>query len=396
VRVVRLCSVFEPRAATLRGPGVRLDPIGGMQTHTAALTRELDTLGVVQTVVTAYRTGSPVSEQLGERSRVLRVGLPLRRLRQLYAPPAAAVTLRAGRDADLVHVHVAEDLAVVPIGLATARLHGLPLVVTVHTSLPHTLAVVDLRTALLKRVGGRIETWGARRAAAIIVLTPGVAAQLRSDCVDPGRLHVIPSGVEAGIFDRECPDPFPAVPRPRILFVGRLARQKDVGTLLRAAPYLRTPNAQLILVGDGPERRRLEAEAARLRLDGRAHFVGFVPHDDVPAALAHADVLALPSVYEELGSVLLEAMWAGVPIVASRTGGIGDVLVDGENGLLVSPREPRSLAAALDRVLTDGGLASALAERGRTHAAAFDWRSLARRVLAVYEDTVASCRASAS
>src|SRR5215211_5403497 len=199
IRVLRLCSVFEPPPSALVGKGVRFDPIGGMQNHTAELTRALDRRGIVQTVLTTRPPTAPYFQRLGDHARVIRVGCPLRRFRQLYAPQAAIVAPILALRADVVHVHLGEDLAVIPVGAAAARLNGLPLVLTVHTSLRHTLAVSDLRSAVLKTVGGQIERWGERRAEAVLVITPRMARMLRSDGIDENRLHVIPPGVNLSL-----------------------------------------------------------------------------------------------------------------------------------------------------------------------------------------------------
>ncbi|MDQ3891212.1 MAG: glycosyltransferase, partial [Actinomycetota bacterium] len=356
MRVLRLSSVFEAPASSLAARATRFDPIGGMQTHTGGLTRELDRLGVAQSVVTAYRPGSPRRDLVGDAAVVYRVGLPVARPRQLYAPPALLLAGRLAWTADLVHAHQGEDVAILPIAVAAARLRRLPLVVTVHTSLRHTLPVHDARTAALKLVGSPLESWALRSAEAVIALTPRLRRLTGHETIE-----VVPSGVEAGLFTGPHDDPFPDFPRPRVLFLGRLARQKDVRTFLRSVALLEPLRAHALVVGDGPGRAGLESEARRLGLDGRVRFAGFVPHDRVPAVLAHADVLALPSAYEELGSVLLEAMWAGVPVVAARTGGVPDAVADGATGLLVPPRDPRALADALARVLADRRLAGALA-----------------------------------
>ena len=105
--------------------------------------------------------------------------------------------------------------------------------------------------------------------------------------------------------------------------------------------------------------------------------------------MAHADLLVLPSLYEELGTVLLEAMQAGLPIVASKTGGIPDVIEDGVNGVLVAPGEPEALARAIDRLLADPGLTCRLSEGARERGKDYDWEVLAGRVLAVYRGVTA-------
>src|SRR5215213_9056473 len=116
IRVLRLCSVFEPPPSALVGRGVKFDPLGGMQNHTAELTRALDRHGIVQTVVTTRPPTAPYFQRLGELACVIRLGLPIRRFRQLYAPQAAIVAPILAARADVIHVHLGEDLAVLPVG----------------------------------------------------------------------------------------------------------------------------------------------------------------------------------------------------------------------------------------------------------------------------------------
>ena len=383
--------MFEPPPSALVGRGVKFDPIGGMQNHTAELTRALDRRGVVQTVLTTRPPTAPYFQRLGDHARVIRLGLPIRRFRQLYAPQAAIIAPILAARSDVVHVHLGEDLAVLPIGAAAARLHRLPLVLTIHTSLRHTLAVSDLRSALLKTIGGLIERWGEHSAEAVLVITSRLHRLLLSDGVDENRVHLIPPGVDPSLFEGPFEDPFAGIRRPRVLFVGRLAPQKGVSTLVEAAGLLKDPSARILLVGDGPERPKLERDAERLGVDDRLHFVGFFAHDRLPAVFAHADLLVLPSLYEELGTVLLEAMQAALPIVASKTGGIPDVIENGVNGMLVPPGDPEALARAIDCLLADRKLACRLSEGAQERAKDYDWEVLAERVLRVYRGVTAGC-----
>src|SRR5215216_195041 len=391
IRVLRLCSVFEPPPSALVGRGVRFDPVGGMQNHTAELTRALDRRGVVQTVVTTRPPTAPYFQRLGDHARVIRLGLPIRRFRQLYAPQAAIIAPILAARSDVVHVHLGEDLAVLPLGAATARLHRLPLVLTVHTSLRHTLAVSDLRSALLKTIGSPIERWGEHSAGAVLVITPPLLRLLLADGVDEHRIHLIPPGVNPSLFEGPFEDPFAGIRRPRVLFVGRLAPQKGVSTLVEAAGLLEDPSVRVLLVGDGPEQSKLEREAKRIGVADRLHFVGFLAHERLPAVLAHADLLVLPSLYEELGTVLLQAIQAGLPVVASKTGGIPDVIEDGVNGMLVPPGEPEALARAIDLLLADRDLARRLSEGAQQRAKDYDWEVLAERILRVYQGVSAGC-----
>lgn len=389
LRVLRLCSVFEAPPAALAGRGASYDPVGGMQSHTACLTRALDARGVRQDVVTTRPPGSPRRQRVATRAVVHRLGLPLPWLRQLYGVPALRLLQRLASRADVLHAHLGEDLAVAPLALAAARRHGVPLVLTLHMSLRHTLAGGSPRARALRALGGRLEAFGVASADAVIALTPRLRHLLLDAGVPAERMQVVPSGVALGAADAPAdgrpavqPDPLAAIPRPRVVYVGRLTRQKGLRTLVDAAARLGTPGAQLVLVGDGGERRPLERSLRRHGLDGRAHLLGFRPHEEIPALLRSADVLVLPSLYEELGSVLLEGMQAGVPIVASRTGGIPYAV--GAAGVLVPPGDAAALAAALDGVLADRRLARRLTALGRERVRRFDWERLADRVLDVY------------
>lgn len=391
--MLRLCSVFE-----LSSGGhldARYDPVGGMQSHTGQLTRALDRIGVRQDVITAWRPGCAAVEGLGTHGSVRRVGVPLQRLRQLYALPAWWAAQRRAAAADLVHAHLGEDLAIVPLGLLAALRARRPLVLTLHCSLRHTLAVGDARRAVLRALGGPLETLGVRRAAAVITLTPRLAGLVIGDGAPARRVHVIPSGVDVARFTGRHGDPAPWIGRPRVLFVGRLAPQKGVRTLVDAVPRL-PPDAQVVLVGDGPERAGLERRVSELGVADRVTFLGFVRPAQVVAHLTHADVLVLPSVYEELGSVLLEGMQAGLPIVASAVGGIPDVIVDGENGCLVAPGDAAALGARVTEVLGDAGLAERLRAGARAHAHRYRWDVLAQRVLEVYREVATAATPSST
>jgi glycosyltransferase involved in cell wall biosynthesis len=177
--------------------------------------------------------------------------------------------------------------------------------------------------------------------------------------------------------------------------VGRLVRQKGFDTLLAALPALlaRRPGTQLAVVGEGPERESL-ARLARARGVGEAVvFAGFRP--DAPRLLPAFDVLAVPSRREGAPLVTLEAMAAGVPVVASAIPGIDEQITDGVEGLLVPPDDPPALAAALARVLDDRALAARLGEAGRRRVrAAYDVRDTVARTLALYHEVAGAPRAA--
>jgi len=388
LRVVRLCSVFEPPASALAGRGARFDPIGGMQEHTGSLTRALARRGVVQVVITARPPTAPWVERPDPRITVIRVGLPVRRARQLYALPAAVLAPFVGAGADLVHVHLGEDLAILPLAALAARPRRLPVVITVHCSLSHTLVPVDARTSVLRWLGGWLERRAERGAAATIVYTRRLAELLAREPQHPS-VHVIRRGVDSARFaepgDRFLPG---LAGRHRVVFLGRLVRAKGVEALVAAAARLRTRDVDLVLVGDGPERPAIERLARHLRIDDRVHVTGFVPHRRVPAVLASADLLVLPSMYEELGTVLVEAMHAGLPVVATRVGGIPEAVEHGVTGLLVEPRDVGALATAIDSVLSDPALARRLGAGARRRAPEYDVETAADAVHDIYGSLV--------
>jgi glycosyltransferase involved in cell wall biosynthesis len=379
VRVLRVCPSFEPPGAGRDGRPPSAESVGGLQHHAAALTRALDRRGVEQTVLT--RGGGPpgLVERVGAHSVVVRVALPLRRRRGRYLLPAAlAAPLLAAR-ADVVHVHASGDCGLVAVGVVAARLARARLVVTLHCSLRHTLVVDSPTAARLKRWGAPVEGWAVRRADGVVCLTGRVRDRLASeDGLEPARLHVIPSGWERTRFDRSWDDPLPALGRPRVAFCGRLEGEKDVRTLVRAFARLRD-DAQLVVAGDGSARSGLEELAVRLGVAERVRFLGFVAPARVPALLAHVDVLALPSRFEELGTAVVEALRAGVPVVASDVGGLPEVV--GDAGLLHAPGDAEACARGLAAVLGDRALAARLAAAGRRSAPAYDWELLAGRVL---------------
>ncbi len=414
--MLRLCSVFGLPDRAVPERDLRFDAVGGMQNHTGHLTTALDALGVRQTVVTSHPPSQPRTELVGTGAVVHRHGWPAPVARQGWALGAAAQLVRRARGAagvDVVHAHLGEDLAVLPLARAFAASRGVPLVVTVHMSLAHTLPVIGPRSAVLQAVGGSLEVGTCRAAAATIVLTGRLAAAAAAAGVDPARVHVVPSGVDpvlfadpgdapagtlAGPLAHALADPLidpladPAARgaprRPRVLFIGRLGAQKDVATLARAAARMGV-DADVVVVGTGPDAGALAELVRALGVGHRVRLVGHLDHRLVPAALRTADVAVQPSRYEELGTSVVEAMAAGVPVVATRTGGIPALVQDGRSGVLVPVGDDAALASALDALLTDPARRARLAARGTEVAAGYAWPALAERVLGIYVDVSA-------
>ncbi len=378
MRVLRLCSVFEPAALSERS--ARYDVIGGMQNHTAELSRHLDRMGAAQLILTSRLDGPAGRTGFGQQGQVVRTGLDMRLARQAWAPLAAPLAL-GGNPVDVVHGHCGEDIVVGPLARLAARRHHCPLVITVHTSIRHNMRVASARTAWLRLAGGMTERRALAAADMVIVLTPTAADRLLREGIPDSRIQVIPPGYDPDLFAAEASDPFPDLGRPRVGYIGRIAPQKDLGTLIGAFGRVTEP-ACLLIVGDGPSRRAAEQQARPLA--GRVRFTGFAPHARIAAVLQHIDLLVLATRYEELPSVLIEGMAAGLPVIASRVGGIPTLVDHDVNGLLVPPGDTAALAAAISRVLTQPATAARLASAARQTAQRYTWPALARQVAAVY------------
>jgi len=206
------------------------------------------------------------------------------------------------------------------------------------------------------------------------------------------KIEVIPNGIDLGrlppfSLDRRAARSAAGLRRDRRLVagVGRLDAQKDFPTFLRAAAMIaaEVPDVDFLVVGEGGERAALEALARRLGLGARVVFTGL--RHDVPRLLAAVDVFALTSLYEGFPNVLLEAMATGAVAVATDVGGCRELVTSGETGLLVPPRAPAAVAAAVGRVLRDPALARRLATAARQRVeGTFSIDVMARRTMDAY------------
>ncbi|MEA3459820.1 MAG: glycosyltransferase family 4 protein [Chloroflexota bacterium] len=209
----------------------------------------------------------------------------------------------------------------------------------------------------------------------------------------PGDYRIIPNGVDVGRFggdvkpvERFCDG------RPNILFVGRLEKRKGFKHLLRAFSRIKkaVPEARLLVVGayDEKDKAPFRLYADRHHLED-VEFIGHVSEEELPRYYRTCDVFCAPSTgFESFGMVLLEAMAAGKPIVASDIAGYRSVLQDGEQGLLVEPEDEEALAVAILRLWRDPPLRRKMGKRGKARASAYSWEKVARQVLDYYEELV--------
>ncbi len=208
------------------------------------------------------------------------------------------------------------------------------------------------------------------------------------------RMTVVPCGVDTAAFTPDGPIA-PRGERPRLVSLGRLVRRKGVDEVIEA--MRRVPAAELVIAGGegegDPDAARLRECARQAGVADRVHLTGPVARSDVPALLRSADAVACVPWYEPFGIVPLEAMACGRPVVASAVGGIQDTVVDQVTGLLVPPRRPDALAAALRDMLASPTMGAAYGIAGRDRVLArYDWERVATAAAQVYGDVVAARR----
>ncbi len=297
---------------------------------------------------------------------------------QLFYFLEAGVLAHRLRRVGAVHLHNHFGNSSCSVAMIAAEMAGLPYSYTMHGPMeffePQTWRI-DAKVA---------------RARFVACISHFARAQgmIFADPAHWDRMRIVHCGVEPDRYAR-APD---HVPGARMLFVGRLAGIKGIPVLLRALAALAPahPEARLVLVGDGPERREIEALAADLDVTDRVEFRGYLGQAEVASELARADVFVLPSFAEGVPVVLMEAMASGVPVVATRVAGVGELVEDGVAGRLVPPGDPVALQAALEEMLADPEARERMGRAGRIRvAAAFDVRKEAARLDALFDDPLA-------
>ena len=322
---------------------------------------------------------------------------------------AVDLAIAAGCDGtDLVHSHTwYANLG----GHLAGLLYDVPHVVTAHSLEP-------LRPWKAEQLGGgyAVSSYAERTAYLGASAVIAVSSAMRDDVlhaypdVDEAKVHVVHNGIDTETWSPvDDPDRVRShgvdPDRPSVVFVGRITRQKGLPLFLRACREL-PPDVQLVLCAGAPDTKEilaeveaLVAELARTR-EGVVWISEMLPRADVVALLSAATAFVCPSIYEPLGIVNLEAMACETAVVATATGGIPEVVVDGETGLLVpidqatdgtgTPLDPdryvADFAAALNSLVTDPERAARMGRAGRDRAiAAFSWRSIAERTRQIYE-----------
>lgn len=282
--------------------------------------------------------------------------------------------VRSGRrfQPDLVHAHWWFPGGLV--GTWVASMAGVPLITTLHGS--------DVRLARTV-VGARpVFRHVLRHSAAVTAVSNWLAGEAGAVLPNVKPL-VAPMPVDTTLFT-----PGNTRSADRILFVGRLNAQKGVATLVDALPAIGAPWA-LDIVGDGPDRASLEERARALGVAERITWHGALPQSALPHLYQRAAALVVPSIDEGLGLVAVEAQMCATPVIAANSGGLADIVRNGQTGVLVPPLDAPALARAIDELLRNPERARELGQAGRVHAlATFAPESAARRYAMLYHSTL--------
>ncbi|UCC92550.1 MAG: glycosyltransferase family 4 protein [Thermoplasmata archaeon] len=368
MRIALLSMDYPPRMA------------GGTTIHTRALALALLAEGHEVHVVAARTPDAPNEEE--------REGVLVHRVRNPYTAWSATYTGRLVPDLDVVHGH--GDNA-----YGHLRMRDFPTVVKMHSTWYAELGRYrelgsGVGTLMAMRAHVRMDKYCARNADHLICITEVIAGETnKAYGVPRDRMTVVHNGVDLSAFreaaaERDATRDALGLDGLTVMYAGRLVPHKGVSDLISAMEGL---DARLLVVGDGPSRGELEAQAERLGV--RAKFTGFIDHGQVPAHYAAADIVCYPSLYEPLGNVVLEAMAAGRPIVCTDAGGMGEVYEPG-SGALVSPGDVAGIRDALTLLVEDEAARRAAGAKGLETAPAFGWDRVARTTVEVCERVLAS------
>jgi glycosyltransferase involved in cell wall biosynthesis len=315
--------------------------VGGLETHAYTLARSQVKMGHEVRVVTS-RSGDFQKRENMEGIEVERVFCPNKKITgwAITSYAAKPVMRRNAPWADICHVHTFPSI--IPGEVAHKR--GVPLVATIHTS--HFL-----------RLAAKGGFWRNYLRSLIskpdILLTP--SEEIRDVClslVPKARCYAMVNAADTDRFKRTEPSiPQPSESAKMLVVPRRLFEKNGVEYAVRALPFVRRRhNAHLYLIGDGPERAKLERIAEELQIIPYVHFEGAKPNDKMPGFLNSADVIVIPSLMEATSVAGLEAMACELPIVASNVGGLPEI-ISSETGRLVPPRQPEALAEAISAIL---------------------------------------------
>lgn len=372
-------------------------PLGGGAGNVSAyIARHVTGRGVKVAVLTSHFKGLPRKEVIDgyeiHRVPVLRRRVYKCSIYEMFSFVANSVipSWRLARQfrPDLVHIH--SGFPTGPLGYWLKVTLGIPYIMTLHGGevpgfLPEEVGTLHKILAPATRV-----VWNA--ASAVIAVSDGLRDLSIQAVPSVNNIRVIPNGVDCQYFSpapahRGHGGPF------RLLFVGRVVRQKGLSYLLDALATVKAQRAgdwQLRIVGDGPLRPRLEAQAVQLGIADLVEFTGWLPFERVPVEMQSADLFVLPSIVEGMPLVLLQAMACGLPVVATSVPGSIDLVQPGRNGLLVPAKDASTLAEALSSLFADKASCTGMGKCSREIALTMDWSKIAKSYFTLYQNVLST------
>jgi glycogen(starch) synthase len=369
VRVLQQCIYFPPE-------------VGGLESHAYYLCRELVRLGDRVTMVTSRSKPEAPRREIMDGIEVIRTWFAGKTPAGWIAHTLASMPtyLPLARGADVLHAQTFASAP--PAMLAAARL-GRPMVLTLHTSHFLRLARKPLWRPILRRI---------IRAADWLLAASEEIRDVALDLYPHPRAEALTNGVDTELFRPPTERPGVGNGRRRLIVPRRLFPKNGVEYFIRAMPLLRRElDVEALIVGDGPERPRLEALARELGVGDAVRFLGARPNTEMPALLAEAEVAVFPSLMEATSVAALEAMSCGRPVAASRVGGLPEI-VDEEVGTLFEPADPGDLAACVATLLARPDLAEMGARARRRVVERWSLERLARRHREIYQTLLSETR----
>jgi glycogen(starch) synthase len=383
LRVLMLTWEYPPRI------------VGGIAKVVEGLSKSLTKLGVEVHIITNEMPGSPMEEtDEGVLVHRVRVDSPapnfhawILLMNHYFSKRAGSLAKEVG-GFDIVHAH---DWLVLPSGAENKSFLNTKLVSTLH-SLEYRRAgpVISPEGRMIES----LEWWMTFESSVIIVCSRSMKEDTKWKYQVPeNKIVVIPNGINPNKFKGLSPNrdevrgKYGIAPSDKlVLFVGRLTHQKGCEYLVRAIPFVaKYHNVKLLVVGDGYMRGELESEANRTGEGWRIKFTGFISDSDVSDLMLSSDLMAIPSVYEPFGVVALEAMAAGLPVVASDVDGLSEIIKHEQNGILVYPRDPSSISWGISRVISDPSNARRLLENAKNDIEEkYAWDAIAKVTLEEY------------
>ena len=361
MRVLHLSMDYPPRHA------------GGTTVHTYQLAHSLQKLGHEVSIVAATAPGAPRTQDDD--------GVTVHRVPRPYTQFSARKARELMGTTDVVHGH-----GICAYGLLKGR-HP-PTVVKLHNiwaqeleayrNLPESASWRYVNISIPKYV--RMDRATCARADHLISISRYISGGAEEYGISRDRITLIPNGVDFERFERAEPADL-KLRRPIIAYIGRLSPHKNVSPLIKAVKGLK--KGSLLVIGGGPSERELREEAESL--GKRVMFKGVVPFDDVPSFYKAADIIVYPTLYEPLGNVILEGMASGKPVIASRTGGIPEILPERAGRLFSTEDE---LTEALTELAGDRTLREQMGSHGLQVARKRTWMDVARETADVLKKTL--------